>query len=329
MIIAGMSIYQIFAYFLIYSLVGWLLEVTFHAVVVGIVTNRGFLNGPLCPVYGCGMVVLIGVTNTLTGGNTGNMNPLMSFICGLVLGTLAELIAGWVLDTIFHLRWWDYSDKPYNIGGYICLEFSLMWGVGGIVVMNVAHPIIKSISVDRIDPKYGWPIMAVCYMVFIVDLCVTVATINGFNKKLKELDEISRLIRKTSDAMTKTVAGSAMKTQGAVQETRLQATLARAELRDATEEKKRELTQTAHETYYAYNQKFSEYTDYIKMSSEQLQERYDKLMDSLTEAKTFGAGRLMRAFPKMEHHDYKEVVQSMLTKINSRRLNFHKDEKES
>ena len=65
------------------------------------------------------------------------------------------------------------------------------------------------------------------------------------------------------------------------------------------------------------------------MSSEQLQERYDKLMDSLTEAKTFGAGRLMRAFPKMEHHDYKEVVQSMLTKINSRRLNLHKDDKES
>ena len=134
--ICGMTYYQICWYFLVYSFGGWVVEVIFHAVTLGKVINRGFLNGPVCPVYGFGVISVFAMINTLQSSGY-QMSDGMIFIFGVILATVVELIAGWLLDVCFHARWWDYSDKPLNFHGYICLEFSLIWGLAIVLVVEV------------------------------------------------------------------------------------------------------------------------------------------------------------------------------------------------
>ena len=134
--ICGMTYFQICLYFLFYSFGGWVVEVIFHAVTLGKVINRGFLNGPVCPVYGFGVLSVFALLNTLQSGGH-QMSEGMIFLFGIVLATAVELVAGWLLDVCFHARWWDYSNKPLNFHGYICLEFSLIWGLAIVMVVKV------------------------------------------------------------------------------------------------------------------------------------------------------------------------------------------------
>ena len=134
--VCGFSLYQILAFFLIYSCLGWCLEVIYAAVSTGQLVNRGFLNGPVCPIYGFGMIIVLFTLSPLAD------NLLLLYIGGVILPSVLELAGGWALYKLYHTRWWDYSDFPFNIGGYICLEFSLLWGVGTVVVMKAVHPVI-------------------------------------------------------------------------------------------------------------------------------------------------------------------------------------------
>ena len=102
----GMTYFQICLYFLVYSFGGWVVEVIFHAVALGKVINRGFLNGPVCPVYGFGVLSVFALLNTIQSGGH-QMSEGMIFVFGFVLATAVELIAGWLLDVCFHARWWD------------------------------------------------------------------------------------------------------------------------------------------------------------------------------------------------------------------------------
>ena len=134
--VCGFSLYQILAFFLIYSCLGWCLEVIYAAVSTGQLVNRGFLNGPVCPIYGFGMIIVLFTLSPLAD------NLLLLYLGGVILPSVLELAGGWALYKLYHTRWWDYSDFPFNIGGYICLEFSLLWGVGTVVVMKAVHPVI-------------------------------------------------------------------------------------------------------------------------------------------------------------------------------------------
>ena len=108
--------YYVALLFFIYSFLGWCVEVAFVAIVARKVENRGFLNGPVCPIYGCGM---LGVLAALTPYRD---NFILLFIGGFIICTAVELFGGWVLDKIFHMRWWDYTKNKFNIGGYVCLR---------------------------------------------------------------------------------------------------------------------------------------------------------------------------------------------------------------
>ena len=104
-------IYQLLWLFFIYAFLGWCTEVAYAALDTGKLVNRGFLNGPLCPIYGCGMAAVLTLLLPLQD------NLLILFAGGMLLTTLIELVGGWALKTLFHTTWWDYSDKPFNLGG--------------------------------------------------------------------------------------------------------------------------------------------------------------------------------------------------------------------
>ena len=294
--ICGMTYYQICWYFLIYSFGGWIVEVIFHAVALGKVINRGFLNGPVCPVYGFGVLSVFALINTLQSGGR-QMSDVMLFVFGVILATAVELIAGWLLDVCFHARWWDYSDKPLNFHGYICMEFSLLWGMAIVLVVKVFQKYVENSNVMQNSSTIGWVVLAILYALYFVDFVVTVAVIQGLNKKLTKLDKIRSDMRIVSDKISTTVATTTIDTAQKVGEGKVQAALAKAELLDAAAAKK------------------DHSLEMLRMKKAELQTQFDELSNSITNHVVFGQGRLLKAFPRMKHRDYYEVIQDLKKKL--------------
>ena len=294
--ICGMTYYQICWYFLIYSFGGWVVEVIFHAVALGKVVNRGFLNGPVCPVYGFGVLSVFAMINTLQSSGY-QMSEGMIFLFGVILATVVELIAGWMLDVCFHARWWDYSDKPFNFHGYICLEFSLIWGLAIVLVVKVFQKYVENDTSMQTDSALGWIILAILYGIYLADLIVTVAVIRGLNKKLTRLNTIQSDMRIVSDKLSDTVANTTIDTAQVIGEGKVQTALAKAELREAAETKK--------------NQSIEK----LRKKKMELQREFDELSGSITNHTIVGPGRIIKAFPKMKHRYYHELIQELSKKF--------------
>lgn len=157
-------------YFFIYSFLGWVLETSYAYLLFGSFNNRGFLIGPICPIYGFGMLILTVGLSKYKGHNL-----KLFFVASFVL-TYFEYIAGFVLDAIFNLKWWDYSNDFLNINGRICLSFTFVWGIIALIVVNYIHPFTEKI-VDKILTKIT-PIMLdaivkTFVMIWIIDLVLS------------------------------------------------------------------------------------------------------------------------------------------------------------
>ena len=197
------SVYEIMLLFFIYSFLGWCVEVAFVAVTTGKVVNRGFLNGPVCPIYGCGMVgvliILLPVKN----------NVWLLFLGGMIICSTVELFGGWILDKIFHMRWWDYSDKPFNIGGYICLPFSIMWGFAVVFAVKFVHTPIMFL-VKKV-PDIGKLVLIIFFVIiFTVDMIVTLKNLIGIKKSLGQLDLIAEELNNIGNQIKDVVGNSAI-----------------------------------------------------------------------------------------------------------------------
>lgn len=197
------SFSEIALLFFIYSFLGWCVEVAFVAVTAGKVTNRGFLNGPVCPIYGCGMIgVLLALLPV-------EKNIWLLFLGGMVICSAVELFGGWILDKIFHMRWWDYSDEKFNIGGYVCLAFSFMWGMAVVFAVKFVHHPIMAV-VKKIPFQIQVIIVVVCGVVFVVDMIVILKNLIGINKSLGQLDKLAESLHTVGDQLKDVVGNSAI-----------------------------------------------------------------------------------------------------------------------
>ena len=175
---------QTLYWFFLYGCIGWGVEVVYAAIKERRLVNRGFLCGPICPIYGCGMVVLNWTVAALAPSGEGeSVSTVAVFFVGMVLTTAIELVGGWTLFKIDHIRWWDYSNMKFNIGGYICPQFSLLWGLGSVIMVKVVHPALAKAS-SPLPMKVLVPAEAAVLALFVVDLIVSAAAATGLNKKL-------------------------------------------------------------------------------------------------------------------------------------------------
>lgn len=141
-------------FFYVYAFLGWIVDVSICLVSDGVLTNRGFLYETICPMYGYAALVLILLSKSK------RINGKGGFIKKMILATLwcsiLEYLTAAVLWHLFHLKWWDYSNEPFNLQGRICLAASLFWGVLSVLFMKVLHPFVerqlKRIS-KKINPK--------------------------------------------------------------------------------------------------------------------------------------------------------------------------------
>ncbi len=314
--IAGLTWYQICWYFLIYSFIGWCVEVIYHAVTVGQVINRGFLNGPVCPVYGFGSLAVFAAGNCISGSSVESLSFWPLFAMGVLLATSIELLAGWLLDILFHARWWDYSNKPLNFHGYICLEFSLIWGLGIVFIVRIMYPSIDRLSAGSIDPRIGWPVLAAIYAVYLLDLIVTVAIVRGMNQQLEQLDKVRSDLRIVSDKLSTVLADETIRTANVIQEGQVQAALGRAELKEAAGTKRRELETAAARRKAALQTEAAQTRTQLEKRLAALQQQKEELAASLTGNPYFGTGRILRAFPDLRHRSHHELISRLRQRIS-------------
>lgn len=133
--IFGFTITKLLAYFIIYSVIGFIIETIFGLLTKGVVESRkSFLYGPFCGIYGLGAVVMI------VGLQKFKKNNYTLFIGGFIIGSIVEYVISLIGELIFNIKWWDYSNMPFNINGRICFWYSIFWGLLAIYLMSHVNP---------------------------------------------------------------------------------------------------------------------------------------------------------------------------------------------
>lgn len=192
------TLYEAAWIFMIYAVIGWCVEVSYAALSRGVFENRGFLNGPYCPIYGFGVLIVVTLLSPLQD------NILLLFIDSVLLTSILEFLTGFVLEKVFHKRWWDYSDVPFNLMGYICPKFSIFWGLGCMFVIKIIHPHIYWL-IRNFPLQLGNLLLLISVAWVIVDCAATIDLAWDEKKNLKVLEESAKGMRKISDGFAEKV----------------------------------------------------------------------------------------------------------------------------
>lgn len=190
------SLLCLFLIFFIYSVIGYIVEIMFCTIKSSKpVWNRGFLIGPYLPIYGTG-----GILISYTLGRYSN-DPLTLFVLSMVYCTFIEYITSYVLERIFHLRWWDYSEKKFNINGRVCLGNGVLFGIGGLWIVKFLYPIVSKV-VYNTQPLFIMIVSSILLCLFLTDIIVSTRILFGLKEniiKITKKDATSEIKREVSE----------------------------------------------------------------------------------------------------------------------------------
>ncbi|MCI9084516.1 MAG: putative ABC transporter permease [Bacilli bacterium] len=190
-----MEIRVMFLLFILYSFLGWLMEVILVSIQTKKPTDRGFLIGPLCPIYGVGALLITILLNKYS-----NDLPAL-FIMATILGAILEYFTSYIMEKIFKTRWWDYSDKKYNINGRISLTTSIGFGILGVILIHILNPFFKNI-LNHFSNTAVLIISVILLIIFIIDIITSFRIISKIkivntNELRDSTDEITQYVRET------------------------------------------------------------------------------------------------------------------------------------
>lgn len=279
------SLYQLFLMFCFWSFIGWCIEVVDMTYETGEYQNRGFLNMPICPIEGFGMIMVTVFFRPIE--NT--FFPL--FFASTALCTAFELFVGWGMEKLFHARWWDYSHMKFNYKGYICLRNSLFFGFGCVLCLRVVTPLLVK-AINSLPIKIGMGIVIIMAVLIAVDTVSSFAAAFNLTKRIRRLDEISRLLLALSVKTGKKLAAGTLKVKSNVEN---------------VSEKARDVKENITEKVQDINESGS-------ARLEQLQSEFERLLSERDEA----ADRLLTAFPRMKAGKYTESLELLRSKLPGR-----------
>ena len=172
----------LFLWFIIYSFIGWFYESTicsqvkYHRFI-----NRGYLKGPLCPIYGAGAVV-----NYLLIGWIGNAPGI--FLAAMFTSGVVEYFTSYAMERLFHQKWWDYTRYRFNLKGRICLYGCVIFGMANVIILRVIHPVLKYYTMQIPDAALS-KIVIVLYVLFLVDVIYTTLHMETVNEKVRRMNQ--------------------------------------------------------------------------------------------------------------------------------------------
>ena len=179
-----------FVYFVLYSFLGWVCETIYCSIDDKKFVNRGFLNGPFCPIYGTGALLVIDIFMKYKD------DLLVLFILSVVITSIVEYITSYLLEKIFNLQLWDYSTYSFNLNGRVCLKNSLLFGVLSILAVEVIHPAVEGF-LSRLPVWFLITFTGTLVVYFICDVVITVKALIQINRKAghrqMQLDELAKL----------------------------------------------------------------------------------------------------------------------------------------
>lgn len=179
----GKILSDLFLYWLIYSLLGWLVETIYCSVPQGHFVERGFLNGPICPIYGFGAIFVLSVLEPYIN------NILAVFILGMISTSILEYVTSYIMEKLFKMKWWDYSDHKFNIRGRVCLLNSVLFGILCVVLTELIHPPIKFL-VNGIPLTLKYISIALISLITSVDFFASVRSVIDLNHKFELIDQL-------------------------------------------------------------------------------------------------------------------------------------------
>ena len=324
------ELYFIALYFFVYGFLGWCTEVAFAAWKEHRFVNRGFLNGPICPVYGIGVTLVVHFLSPYRS------NLIILYITSTILVTALEWLTGFILERVFHNKWWDYSNMPLNLNGYVCLLFSLIWGVACVLIVDFIHPVIHKLLL-YIPVIVGVIILIILGIGMFADLYVTASGILKMNKRLAAMQEIADELHEISDKIGENIYKNtiaAMETQDAIKDS---VTEKQEELKDSFTAKQEEFKDSLAAKQMEFKDSFAlkqeeilgnlterreEISETLDTVSDELKERIAYLRKHYSELGEDFTGiqkRLLKAFPKMENKKYSESLDDLREKLNSLR----------
>lgn len=188
------EIYYYFLLFLIYSFIGWLIEVIGKLIEKHKFINRGFLIGPICPIYGHGCILMILTLSRYKD------NPLTLFIYAIFICSLLEYFTSYFMEKIFKARWWDYSTKRFNLNGRICAETMIPFGILGTIVICVINPIFEYL-LNLFNFETIKITAIILFIIYIIDYTISLTIMFGFKGTLKTVEkdgteEITKKVKK-------------------------------------------------------------------------------------------------------------------------------------
>lgn len=189
------NIFVLMALFLVYSFVGWVMETCYCWICTKKFVNRGFLIGPVVPIYGTGGVLVYVLLKRYLD------MPLVLFIMSIIICSLLEYFTSYYMEKLFKTRWWDYSNRKFNINGRVCLFNMICFGILSLVIMYGVNPFLLDI-IHKIDPMVLKTVVSILMTIFLIDLGISTKIIYNFkgisknvltdateevNKKVKEV----------------------------------------------------------------------------------------------------------------------------------------------
>lgn len=175
-----MDICRYFLCFVLYGIMGWMYESAYYTMRYRRPVNTGFLNGCFCPIYGIGALLIVKLLGSIE-------SVPQLFVTGMLLTCTLEYIVSWVLEELFHERWWDYSSWRFNIKGRVCLTAGLAFGTMAVLLVKVIHPAVMY-RVMRLSGETAGFICVLTAAAILTDIIVTVRHSDRFEKKLWFVD---------------------------------------------------------------------------------------------------------------------------------------------
>ncbi len=189
-----MIVFKLFLFYMFYSFLGWIVEVIDLYIVEGKFVNRGFLIGPYCPIYGKSVLLISLLLKRYEN------NVILLFTMSMIICTIVEYLGSYLLEKFFKTRWWDYSHKKFNINGRVCLENTLLFGIGSVIVMFVINPFINNLI--NLLPNYLLiTISIILFLVYLTDNILSLVIILHFSKSFNNIrmdntENVTELVKK-------------------------------------------------------------------------------------------------------------------------------------
>lgn len=279
------SLYQMFHMFIFWAFIGWGIEVCWMTLETGEYQNRGFLNMPICPIYGFGVIMVTVFFRPVSH----TVIPL--FVVTSILCTTFELLVGLGMEKLFGARWWDYSHERYNYKGYICVKISILWGMGCVIVIRLVQPMVEKV-IDMIPVRLGLALIVLWSVLIVIDLISSICAVNKLNNRLKQLDEISKIMLMSAVRIGENLSQETLDVKGRYDR-----------FIEAKDTKTLALKQRYEKIVSAADFKVSEWKD-----------KYE----GLTELRDRSVERLLRAFPQMRSISYSEAMEILRKHLNNR-----------